>query len=196
VRRAVLAGEFGFRKGPFRSRDRKGAVELRSQLVIYLITFACYGRRLHGAEAGTVDRQHSVPGTPTLEVNPARAAAEKRRMDQASYNLDQIRRDTVLNAIQEVCSHRGWRLLAAHVRSDHMHIVVEAEIAPERVMSDFKAYASRGLNRLNLDEPNRKRWARHGSTRWLWKPQHVAAAIQYVVAEQGDAMSVFESLED
>ncbi len=73
-----------------------------------------------------------------------------------------------------------------------MHTVVEAEIAPERVMSGFKAYASRGLNRLNLDEPKRKRWARHGSTRWLWKPQHVAAAIQYVVAEQGDAMSVFE----
>ena len=36
-------------------------------------------------------------------------------------------------------------------------------------------------------------WARHGSTRWLWKPQHVWAAIQYVVAEQGDAMSAFES---
>jgi hypothetical protein len=29
----------------------------------------------------------------------------------------------------------------------------------------------------------------------LWKPQQVAAAIQYVVAEQGDAMSVFESQE-
>jgi hypothetical protein len=31
-----------------------------------------------------------------------------------------------------------------------------------------------------------------GSTRWLWKLQHVSAAIQYVVAEQGEAMSVFE----
>ena len=29
------------------------------------------------------------------------------------------------------------------------------------------------------------------STRWLWKPQHVSAAIQYVVAEQSDAMSLF-----
>ena len=48
---------------------------------------------------------------------------------------------------------------------------------------------------MRLDEPKRKRWARHGSTRWLWKPQHVSAAMQYVVAEQGDAMSVFESHE-
>ena len=74
-----------------------------------------------------------------------------------------------------------------------MHAVVEAEVTSERVMSDFKPYGSRRLNQMRLDGPNRKRWARHGSTRWLWKPQHVSAAIQYVVAEQGDAMSVFES---
>jgi hypothetical protein len=60
-------------------------------------------------------------------------------------------------------------------------------------MGDFKAYASRRLNRMNLDAPNRKRWARHGSTRWLWQPQHVSAAMQYVVIEQGEPMSVFES---
>jgi hypothetical protein len=60
-------------------------------------------------------------------------------------------------------------------------------------MSDFKAYASRRLNGMSLDEPKRKRWARHGSTRWLWKPQHISAAMQYVVAEQGDALSAFES---
>lgn len=165
------------------------------QPVIYLITFACYGCHLHGSESGSVDRGHNVPGTPILELDPVRAAAEKERMEQAPYDLDQIRRDAVLGAIQEVCAHRGWSLLAAHVRSNHVHTVVEAEVSPERIMSDFKTYASRRLNRMSLDEPNRKRWARHGSTRWLWKPQHVSAAIQYVVAEQGDAMSVFESQE-
>jgi REP element-mobilizing transposase RayT len=163
--------------------------------MVYLITFACYGRHLHGSDSGSVDRQHNVPGTPSLEVNPMRSAAEAERMDQAPYHLDQIRRDAVLEAIQEVCAHRGWSLLAAHVRSNHVHAIVEAEIPPEWVMSDFKAYGSRRLNQMRLDEPNRKRWARHGSTRWLWKPQHVSAAIQYVVAEQGEAMSVFESHE-
>ena len=58
-------------------------------------------------------------------------------------------------------------LLAAHVRSNHVHTVVDAEIPLERIMSDFKAYAGRRLNRLRLDELNRKRWARHGSTRRL-----------------------------
>jgi hypothetical protein len=62
-------------------------------------------------------------------------------------------------------------------------------------MNDLKSYARRCLNRLGLDEPARKRWARHGSTRWLWKPESVSAGIRYVVDEQGDSLSVFEVLE-
>lgn len=161
----------------------------------YLITFVCYGCHLHGSDSGSVDRTHNVLGTPILEEDPAREALEEQRMDQPPYHLDQVRRDAVLEAMQEVCKHRGWTLLAAPVRSNHVHTVVEAEVPPERIMSDFKAYASRRLNRIRLDEPNRKRWARHGSTRWLSKPRHVSAALQYVIAEQGDAMSAFESQE-
>ena len=159
----------------------------------YLITFACYGCHLHGAISGSVDAMHNVPGTPVLNEDSARAIKEERRMDQPAYHMDQARRDAVLQAIQEVCGYRGWNLLAAHVRSNHVHTVVQAEAEPERVMNDFKVYASRRLTRMSLDDPNRKRWARHGSTRWLWKPPHVSAAIQYVVAEQGDTMSAFES---
>ena len=122
-----------------------------SRPVTYLITFACYGRHLHGSESGSVDREQNVHGTPILEVDSARAAAEAERMDQAPYDLDQIRRDNVLEAIQEVYAHRGWSLLAAHVRSSHVHTVVEAEAPPERVMRDFKAYASRRLNRMGLE---------------------------------------------
>jgi REP element-mobilizing transposase RayT len=142
-----------------------------------------------------VDREHKAPGTPILEVDSARVEIEREQMDQAPYCLDQRRRDAVLEAIQEVCAHRGWCLLAAHVRTTHVHTVVAAEVPPERVMVDFKAYSSRRLNRMALDDAGRKRWTRHGSTRWLWKPQHVSTAIQYVVSEQGDAMSVFESHE-
>ena len=162
-------------------------------LLIYLITFGCYGCHLHGNESGSVDRQHNTPGTPVLEVDRARVATERKAMHQAPYTLDQKRRDVVLEAIQAACAHRGWRLLAAHVRTTHVHTVVEAEALPERVMSEFKVYASRRLSRMGLDQPDRKRWSRHGSTRWLWKPHHVSAAVQYVVEEQGNAMSVFQS---
>jgi REP element-mobilizing transposase RayT len=148
---------------------------------------------MRGSESGSVDPKHNVPGTPILEGDSARVASEGRRMDQPPYHLDHLRRDAVLEALREVCAHRDWTLLAAHVRSNHVHAVVEAEAPPEQIMNDFKAYASRRLNRMGVDGPDRKRWARHGSTRWLWKPGQVAAAMQYVVAEQGDVMSVFES---
>ena len=58
----------------------------------YLITFACYGCRLHGEESGSVDPEHNSPGNPTLEIYPERVSAERERMDQDPYHLDQIRR--------------------------------------------------------------------------------------------------------
>ena len=116
-------------------------------------------------------------------------------MDQPPYSMDRSRREAVLAALVEHCADRHWSLLAAHVRTNHVHIVVQADVRPERIMNDLKSYASRCLNRLGLDEPARKRWARHGSTRWLWKPQSVSAAIRYVVDEQGDPMAVFQARE-
>jgi hypothetical protein len=69
-------------------------------------------------------------------------------------------------------------------------VVLEADASPEKVMNAFKSYASRGLNRLGIDAPDRKRWARHGSTRWLWKDGDVQESIRYVVLGQGEPMEV------
>jgi len=115
-------------------------------------------------------------------------------MDQASYGMDRGRREVVLAALLERCSDQRWRLLAAHVRANHVHVVIEAEVRPERIMNDLKSYASRCLNQQGLDDATRKRWARHGSTKWLWKPENVSAAIRYVVDEQGPPMAVFEAI--
>jgi REP element-mobilizing transposase RayT len=156
----------------------------------YFITFACYGAHLHGDEPGSVDRHHNVPGTRLAEANPKRVAMKRQQMDQAPYLLDRHRRATVLESLREVCLQRGWSLFAAHVRTNHVHAVVEADVRPEKIMHAFKSYASRNLNRLMVDEPDRKRWARHGSTRWLWKDEDVQKAICYVVSGQGEAMEV------
>jgi hypothetical protein len=130
--------------------------------------------RGHLSVAGRLsgDRQGAV------EADPQRAGAERRRMNQPPYEMDSEGRAIVLQALAEVCSHRGWNLLAAHVRTNHGHVIVEAEVPPEKAMSVFKAYASRALNRLDGKEPGRRRWARHGSTRWLWRDQDVCEAIR------------------
>ncbi|MBC8167540.1 MAG: transposase, partial [Bryobacteraceae bacterium] len=87
-----------------------------------------------------------------------------------------------------------WTLLAAHVRTNHVHVVVAAHRSAEQVMNAFKAYASRALNGMAPDEAERKRWARHGSTRHLWTRHAVSAAVHYVVWEQGQPMASFEML--
>jgi len=87
--------------------------------------------------------------------------------------------------------HRGWSLLAAHVRTNHVHAIVEADVRPEKVMNEFKSYASRELNRLDRDGSDRKRWARHGGTRWLWNDEDLQKALHYVVEEQGEPMALF-----
>jgi REP element-mobilizing transposase RayT len=157
----------------------------------YLITFACYGCHLHGDEKGSVDRKHNLTGSRLIAADPKRVAVELLRMVQPAYSMDESRRKVVLEGLTERCVERGWALLAAHVRTNHVHVVVEAEDLPERIMNDLKAYASRRLNQLGFDEPDRKRWARHGSTRWLSTRDAVSAAIQYVVDKQGEPMAVY-----
>jgi REP element-mobilizing transposase RayT len=159
----------------------------------YLITFACYGYHLHGDDSGSVDRKHNLPRRRLVAADLKRVSAERGQMDQPPYSMDRKRREAVLAALLDSCSYRNWNVLAAHVRASHAHIVVESESQPERIMNDLKSYASRHLNRMGLDQAARKRWARHGSTRWLWKAEHVSAAVRYVVDEQGERMSVFEA---
>jgi hypothetical protein len=59
-------------------------------------------------------------------------------------------------------------------------------------MIAMKAYASRTLNQQALDSPHRRRWAHHGSTRYLWTEDSIQTAIQYIVHEQGQPMAVFK----
>jgi len=130
-----------------------------------------------------------------MEADAARLSDEAELMKQPPYAMDEHRREVVLAALRQRCRLQKWSLLAAPVRTNHVHMVVDGEARPERIMNDIKSYASRCLNQAELDEPGRKRWTRHGSTRWLWKPEHVSAAVRYVVDEQGEPMAVFEAVE-
>jgi len=97
-------------------------------------------------------------------------------MNQPPYEMDSESRAIVLQAPAEVCSDRGWNLLAAHVRTHHVPVIVAAEVRPEKVMMDGK-------------QPGRRRWAGHESTRWLWRDQDVGEAIRQVVERQGEPMA-------
>jgi REP element-mobilizing transposase RayT len=163
-----------------------------SRPLAYLITFTCYGAWLHGDDRGSADRDgHNLPGEPYLPPNPDRARFERDELAQPPYALDEPRRAVVLATIREVCRHHGWALLAAHVRSNHLHVVVTADAPPERVMNDLKAYSSRRLSEAGYESAQRRRWTRHGSTRYLWTEDHVQAAIRYVTDRQGAPLAVY-----
>ena len=109
-------------------------------------------------------------------------------MTAACYVLDQSARSTILESMRKSCAIKGWLLCAAHVRSTHVHLVVSSSETPERVMAYLKHYASRALNQQSGER--RRRWTSHGSTRWLWEPENVDRAIQYVLYQQGVPMAV------
>ena len=171
---------------PARNRDRQGA-----SFSTYLITFVCYGSWLPG-QPGAIDRSQNGYGSRLPEPDSEERDQARSRMKQEPYLLDAIRREVVLTSLKQVCFHRDWTLLAAHVRTNHVHVLVAASHSAEHVMNAFKAYASRALNAITVDSPNRRRWARHGSTRHLWTTASVSAAVHYVVCEQGEPMAIFE----
>jgi len=69
-----------------------------------------------------------------------------------------------------------------------VHCIVSLVTTPERAISDFKAYASRALNRI---EPPSKRWAREGNARSLPADDAVREAIRYVLDGQGETKQVY-----
>jgi REP element-mobilizing transposase RayT len=93
-------------------------------------------------------------------------------------------------AIRTVCQQKQWDLIALHVRRTHVHSVVSGEASPKRIRAAMKYRASRLLNKI--DSEPRKRWTDGGSGRYLWTPEAVAAAVDYVLLRQGNPMETYE----
>ena len=156
--------------------------------MVYLLTFGCYGHWLPGDERGSVDRTRGDHRGGAIVPSPALDSHSRHLMKEPGYLLSLQNAGVVLAAIREVCRFRNWGLLAAHVRTTHVHAVVDLDREPGDALRDFKSYASRALNRF---EGAKTRWSRGGSTRSLPSPEAVRAAVRYVASGQGEAMALF-----
>jgi len=159
------------------------------QPLAYFITFCTYGVRLHGDPRGSVDRLHNQYRANFLEANPGRMEAEAAAQKQPSVVLAEQERQSVLDSIRSVATERGWELEAAHVRTNHVHLVVASQAPPSVLLRDVKSNASRRLNQRS--GKHGRRWARHGSTIYLWRPEDVYDAVEYVFRRQGRPMAVW-----
>ncbi|MBX2850137.1 MAG: transposase [Phycisphaeraceae bacterium] len=161
----------------------------------YFLTFHTYGTWLHGREEGSVDHEHREPGQPYLPANEKQEASRHAHLKHAVFLLDESRREVVLSSVRETCTYREWRLLAVHVRENHVHVVVSAIAPVEKVLRDLKAYATRNLRKQNLLTKEAPAWTEHGSTLYLWNEDKVAEKCHYTLHEQGRPMQCWPTPE-
>ena len=152
----------------------------------YFITFRAYGTWLHGDERGSVHKRQNGVNEPLLEHRPRLENYERHQMRGERVTFDAPQRRCVEEALREVATHRGWTIYALSVQTNHVHVVVGAECAPEKVMNDFKTYATRRLRERVLVPKQAPLWTHHGSTKHLHSQTTLVAACNYVAENQAD----------
>lgn len=163
--------------------------EQRRFPLAYFLTWTTYGSWLHGDDPGWTDRETNEFATPRAEPEPRRERYEREfRLAQRPMLLAPAYQAMIDTAIREACDFRGWDVAALNVRSNHLHLVVAAQEAPERIMSILKGRATRALREVGMISDARSVWTRHGSTRYLWREADVARACEYALRGQGDVV--------
>ena len=153
----------------------------------YLITIRTYGTWLHGDERTSIRRNRkSEKESKLIPINIPLKDEMEAKMRSSPILLNPEQRKVVEAAFKEVCLFRKHELHAANVRTNHAHAVVAAQCRPERLADSLKAYSTRRLRELGLIGSDVQVWSRGRSRRYLWKPRHVAAAVDYVLYGQGD----------
>jgi hypothetical protein len=157
-----------------------------SEAIGVLLTFTTYGTHLHGADTSSVSRNRRNWGSPTLPSNPVWQDQARRLMPEPEFSLGPQDRGVVLTSIIDACSYRAWQLLCVHIRTNHVHAILQTDVPVDRALSYLKA---RATFVLKTHHPNRQRfWTKHGSTRYLWNRTSLAAALDYVMNQQGSPM--------
>jgi REP element-mobilizing transposase RayT len=112
-----------------------------------------------------------------------------------NFLFDKRQKEIVKKTVKEVCENRNYFLHAVNVLSNHVHIVVSAQTAPEKIFNAFKTYSTRNLRQQNFININTRVWSRGGSRRYLWKQRYVDLAIEYVLYGQGDIFAELDRTE-
>jgi REP element-mobilizing transposase RayT len=152
----------------------------------YLLTFRTYGTWLHGDERTSVREGWYRYGHPRYRTNATLERWMAEEMDQPAIVLSLEMRSVVENAIRELCERREILLRAVNVRTNHAHSVVSAAQKPERIADALKAHATKRSRESGLIDPSMRVLSRGRSRKYLWKPRHVIAAVEYTLYGQGD----------
>ncbi len=143
--------------------------------VAYFLTWTTYGSWLPGDDRGWVKY-----GGCWHPPDPVREYEAKILMTENACILTHAQRALVEAQIAETIARRGWTLHVVNCRSNHLHVVLSADVSnPDRIRVALKAWATRALKESS--ETNRKNWwSERGSIRYLNSDDDLEAAIKYV----------------
>ncbi len=132
-----------------------------SEAIGVLFTFTTYGTHLPGTDTGSVSRHHRNWGSPTLSSNPVWQDQAQRLMAETEFILGPQDRNLVLNSVIDACAYRAWHLFCVHIRTNHVHAILQTDLPVDRVLTYLKARATFALKTLH---PHRQRfWSKHGA---------------------------------
>jgi REP element-mobilizing transposase RayT len=164
----------------------------------WLLTWTTYATWLPGDRRGFVSEVreegskviHNTPGTACDADLPGLRAHAASIQSEETVLLDLPQAQAVAEQIRETATRRGWRILALAVMPNHVHVVVGApgDPDPEKLLGDFKAWASRKLNQGW--GPRRHWWTQSGSKRRKATPEAIRDAVVYV-RDQPNALVVW-----
>jgi len=174
----------------------------------WLLTNTTYGTWLPGDPRGSVTSvrdlregdnptpcrfEHDQPGEPVEDPLPGLRRSALEKMKGPPIYLDLNKALVVLAQFQETATFRQWPLMAVAIMANHFHLVVtmEDDPAPKKILADFKAYASRALNRSHGQPPSETWWTSNGSKRKLPNEQALANAIHYVLYKQANPLVIW-----
>lgn len=174
----------------------------------WLLTNTTYGTWLPGDTRGSVTSvrdersydepitirfEHDLPGEPYEDDLPGLHHAAREVMKGPPIRLDVEKAELLLTQFHETAAYRHWTLCAVAIMFNHFHIVVVVpdDPAPKKILTDFKAYGSRILNRHYGQPASETWWTTNGSKRKLANERALAAAINYVLYKQPHPLVVW-----
>ena len=157
-----------------------GSVPMADPLACFL-TWPTYGSWLPGDQRGWVKYHHGhqLP-------DPVRERIAQSRMAEEACLLNRSERNIVEQTIRNHCQLRKWKLFAVNCRSNHLHVVVSANVHPDEIRRQLKAWCTRRLKENQRATTNNSPglrenwWAERGSRRYIGDQKSPEAAIVYV----------------
>jgi REP element-mobilizing transposase RayT len=157
----------------------------------WLLSSTTYGNWLPGDPRGFVSDYRSarrekildnVPGTPYAKDMPELQEHARVGLKGPPIILTAAQADAMFAQFYETATIRNWKLFAVGIMAKHVHLVVGVlgDPDPNKVLGDFKSYASRTLNAKWGSPKSETWWTERGSTRKLRDEAALLAAIEYV----------------